>query len=310
MANLEFLNKEKITVGFGEDLSGVTNYEDLIHTAGLDWEVEARPVYYKNDQGFFVEVPGAKEVVRKVDGKAMGTVTDRYKIVQNQDAFRFVENLFDQNVQFIRGGSFRGGKSTWLEAKLPENYKILGDDVDQYLVFKNSHDGKGSILAMIVLHRVVCSNALNYALSTASRVWRCMHASTVDDRLEEARNILLHTNTYMAALAEEAESLQKRAFTNTEMANMVNILLPYGKQATERQRATVDDNRNKLMMVLNNKEDIQQYGNTAYKFLNAVSDFATHAESKRNTATRNERLFESIIEGNPLIDRAYQLVRV
>lgn len=309
MANLEFLNKEKLETGFGEDLSGVTNYNDLINAAGLDWEVEARPVYYKNDQGFFVEVPGAKEVVRTVDGKAMGTVTDRYKIVQNNDAFRFVENLFDHDVQFIRGGSFRGGKSTWLEAKLPDTYKILGDDVDQYLVFKNSHDGKGSILAMIVPTRIICSNALNYALSNASRVWRCMHASTVSERLEEARNILLHTQTYMGALAEEAESLQKMAFTNTEMVNMVNTLLPYGKQATERQRATVDDNRNKLMMVLNNKEDIQQYGNTAYKFLNAVSDFATHAESRRNTSTVNERLFENTISGNPLIDRAYELVR-
>ena len=36
MANLEFLNKEKLHTGFGEDLSKVNNYEDLIHTAGLD----------------------------------------------------------------------------------------------------------------------------------------------------------------------------------------------------------------------------------------------------------------------------------
>jgi len=309
MANLEFLNKEKLHTGFGEDLSKVNNYEDLIHTAGLDWEVEARPVYYKNDQGMFVEVPGTKEVVRSVDGKAMGTVTDRYKIVQNSDAFRFVENLFDQNVKFIRGGSFRGGKSTWLEAKLPNTYKILGDDVDQYLVFKNSHDGKGSILAMILPTRIVCSNALNYALNNASRVWRCMHASTVNDRLEEARNILLHTERYMGALAEEAESLQKIKFTNNDMINLTNALLPYGKQATERQKATVDDRRNQLLAVINGKDDIQQYGNTAYKFLNAVSDFATHAESRRNTSTANERLFENTITGNFLMDKAYELVR-
>lgn len=309
MANLDFLDKEKLSTGFGEDLSDVTDYNDLIHKAGLDWEVEARPVYYKNDQGFFVEVPGTKEVVRTVDGKAMGTVTDRYKIVQNSDAFKFVENLFNQNVQFVRGGSFRGGKSTWLEAKLPDTYNVLGDKVDQYLVFRNSHDGKGSILAMVLPMRITCSNAMNYALSKASRVWRCMHASTVDERLEEARNILLHTDKYMGALAEEAESLQKINFTNNEMIQLTNALLPYGKRDTERHRATVDDNRNRLMAVINGKDDLQQYGNTAYKFLNAVSDFATHSESRRNTARGNERLFENTVLGNPLIDRAYELVR-
>ena len=46
----------------------------------------------------------------------------------------------------------------------------------------------------------------------------------------------------------------------------------------------------------------------AYRFLNAVSDFATHAQPLRETATYRENLFARTMEGNPLIDKAYDLV--
>lgn len=46
----------------------------------------------------------------------------------------------------------------------------------------------------------------------------------------------------------------------------------------------------------------------AYRFLNAVSDFATHAKPLRETANYRENLFAATMEGNPLIDKAYELV--
>ena len=49
-------------------------------------------------------------------------------------------------------------------------------------------------------------------------------------------------------------------------------------------------------------------GKNGYRFVNAVSDFATHAKPLRETATYKENLFLKTMEGNPLIDRAYQLV--
>ncbi|MEY8335793.1 hypothetical protein AALB53_22345, partial [Lachnospiraceae bacterium 47-T17] len=54
--------------------------------------------------------------------------------------------------------------------------------------------------------------------------------------------------------------------------------------------------------------DLQAVGNNAYRFVNAVSDFATHAKPLRRSANYKENLFARTVEGNPLIDRAYQLV--
>ena len=55
--------------------------------------------------------------------------------------------------------------------------------------------------------------------------------------------------------------------------------------------------------------DLKQVGNNAYRFVNAVSDFATHAKPLRETATYKENLFLKTVEGNALIDRAYQMAK-
>ena len=54
--------------------------------------------------------------------------------------------------------------------------------------------------------------------------------------------------------------------------------------------------------------DLRYVGKNAYRFLNAVSDFATHAKPLRETANYRENLFARTMEGNPLIDKAYELV--
>lgn len=54
--------------------------------------------------------------------------------------------------------------------------------------------------------------------------------------------------------------------------------------------------------------DLQSVGKNAYRFINAVSDFATHAKPLRETANYRENVFAKTIDGNALIDRAYDMV--
>ena len=54
--------------------------------------------------------------------------------------------------------------------------------------------------------------------------------------------------------------------------------------------------------------DLFHVGKNGYRFINAVSDFATHADPIRKTRNYNENLFLKTVEGNPLIDRAYKMV--
>ncbi|MDE7206598.1 MAG: hypothetical protein K2N90_05495, partial [Lachnospiraceae bacterium] len=54
--------------------------------------------------------------------------------------------------------------------------------------------------------------------------------------------------------------------------------------------------------------DLKDVGGNAYRFINAVSDFATHSNPLRRTANYNENLFIRTMDGNPMIDKAYQLL--
>ena len=54
---------------------------------------------------------------------------------------------------------------------------------------------------------------------------------------------------------------------------------------------------------------LKDVGNNGYRFVNAVSDFATHSTPRRKTANYKENIFARTADGNPMIDRAYQLVK-
>jgi len=56
--------------------------------------------------------------------------------------------------------------------------------------------------------------------------------------------------------------------------------------------------------------DLKHIDKTAYRFICAVSDHATHAPPLRKTVNHRENMFANTIEGNVLIDKAHQLVQV
>jgi len=55
--------------------------------------------------------------------------------------------------------------------------------------------------------------------------------------------------------------------------------------------------------------DLKETPKTAWRFINAVSDFATHAEPLRRTQNYNENLFGKTIDGHPFIDKAMLMVK-
>ena len=53
--------------------------------------------------------------------------------------------------------------------------------------------------------------------------------------------------------------------------------------------------------------DLSNMDKSGYRFINAVSGFATHADPIRRTKNYDENLFLRTVEGNPMIDRAYKM---
>lgn len=290
--------------GLGVKVDHALSSEEALVAAGLDWEVVQKELF----TGDYRPVPGYFANVRDTDNKVLGVVTSRYKIVQNREAFAFTDELLGKGVKYETAGSLREGRKTWILAKLPKTYRMAEDKIMPYLVFSNTHDGSAAIKVAMTPIRVVCSNTLNLALSKADRIWSCNHTGDMEMKLEDARRTLFMAEDYMNELSKEADKLTARKVTDAEVEEYIKLLLPIATDATE----TTEKNIRKLRRDMKKRyfyaPDLKDVGKNGYRFINAVSDFATHAKPLRETANYKENLFLKTMEGNPLIDKAYQLL--
>ena len=235
-------------------------------------------------------------------------MTDRYKVIQNEEAFAFTDALLGEGVRYETAGSLLGGKKVWLLARLPHEYIISGERISPYLVFSNTHDGSGAIKAALTPIRVVCCNTLNLALSTAKRSWSMIHTGDIKGKMKEAEATLFMAEKYMDFLGKEFESLRMKKLTDKQVLDYMEILLPIEDGSTPQQIRNIKRLREDMKMRYFDAPDLQGVGKNAYRFVNAVSDFATHAQPLRKTSNYRENLFAKTVEGNPLIDKAYQIV--
>lgn len=300
-----FYTREKPWHGLGVRVEEAPTSADALRLAGLDWEVAQEPIFTEAGDA----IAGYKVNVRDRDRKVLGVVSDRYRIVQNREAFSFTDALLGNGVRYETAGSLQEGKRVWLLARLPREYIIAGERISPYLVFSNSHDGSGAVRVALTPIRVVCNNTLNLALDTARRSWSMIHTGDINGKMQEAKDTLFMAETYMDSLGEAFERLRRQKVTESQLKEYVEQLLPLEKDATPMQEKNTMKLREDMLRRYYDAPDLRGVGNNAYRFVNAVSDFATHAKPLRRTANYNENLFMRTMDGNPMIDRAYQLVK-
>ena len=126
--------------------------------------------------------------------------------------------------------------------------------------------------------------------------------------MDEAYNTLLLAEKYMGQLGMEFSRLSKTKLSDQKVLDYIDLLLPMDDQPTDTHRKNMTRLREDMKRRYFDAPDLRYVEKNAYRFLNAVSDFATHAKPLRETANYRENLFARTMEGNPLIDKAYELV--
>ena len=305
-ANVEsmFYVRETPWHGLGTKVLEAPASKDALQLAGLDWRVLQEPIYTAMEE----LVDGYKANVRDSDRKVLGVVTDRYRVIQNDEAFAFTDELLGAGVKYETAGSLQGGRKVWLLAHMPHEYIISGERISPYLLFSNTHDGSGAIKVALTPIRVVCQNTLNLALANAKRSWSMIHTGDIKEKMQEAKDTLFLAENYMDELGKEFEALRMKKLTDKRVMEYIEILLPIEDGSTPQQEKNMKRLREDMKIRYFDAPDLQGVGKNAYRFVNAVSDFATHAEPLRRTANYKENLFSRTVDGNPMIDKAYQIV--
>lgn len=284
------------------DVQNAMTSAEALSLAGLDYDVLQEPVY---DQ-LGTKVPGYRVNLKGDDRTSLGIVSDKYTVVQNTEAFAFVDGLIGPSCRFESAGSLNNYRTVWMLAQLqPRN--IMGDDYGNYLLFKNSHDGGGAIKVCITPIRVVCRNMLNIALRGAERRFSIRHIGNVNGKLEEANRVLHLSEEYLTAVDTEYQKLALQRMDDIMFQKFLRDLFPIAKDDSPRKVQTQLDLRNGVADKYE-VDDLSNFHGTAFGALNAVSDYVAHSEPLRMTDSYFGNLFEKVMEGHPVLDRAYELV--
>ncbi len=306
-ANVEtmFYTRQKPWHGLGTMVQEAPTSKDALILAGLDWQVIQKPIITEDG----IPISGFKANLRETDNRVLGVVTDRYRTIQNHDAFAFTDSLLGEGVTYETAGSLQNGRRVWMLAKLPQRYIISGDEITPYLVFMNAHDGTGAIKAAMTPIRVVCMNTLNLALSTAKRSWSTNHVGDIRGKLEDARYTLLYADLYMQELGKAIDKLNRQKLSDRKVYEYIDALFPLVDNASEQQKKNLQRMKEEVKVRYFEAPDLAHVGKNAYRFVNAVSDFATHAKPLRERANDRENLFAKTVDGNAMIDKAFDLVK-
>ena len=304
-ANVETMmyTREKPWHGLGTRVEEAPTSADALRLSGLDWSVEQRDVLDGVDG---CVIPGYKANVRDSDGKVLGIVGSRYKVVQNAEAFAFTDSLIGGEVHYETAGSLLGGKKVWLLAKLPDT-EICGDKTEPYMAFTNTHDGTGAVRVCMTPVRVVCNNTLNLALNTAKRAWSVRHTGDISAKLEEARQCLDLATKYMNDLAVEAERLANITVSDERLRKILDELFPAADDMSDRQKNHVQKLKDEYMVCWY-APDLLKFRGTAWGAINAISDMVTHNSPHRNTANYQANRWNDVMNGHFLIDQMAKAV--
>lgn len=205
-------------------LGKVFNQEITIQQAltesGLDFHVDKLPNIHRLGTGKDIVSDSSFFTVRTDVQKVLGTrLGPDYTVYQNTEALEIVDELLKSKKMIIETvGAIDEGRQVFTCLKLNNSIVVDGtDEVMQYVLLTNSHDGTRAITAMPTNVRVVCANTLSAALEGAKGAHKIRHTKNAADRVKEAFTImgLLEDNSKSSEAAYNAmkhNSITKQEF--------------------------------------------------------------------------------------------------
>lgn len=277
--------------------------DQILPAAGLDWTMREEDLFRPNG----VKSKYSKSIIREDTEEELATVGSDYVLTQHKESLAIIEDFLGENATFAGGGCFKGGRSVWLQAHMTEGYKLLDDEMEDFLVIRDTHDGSGSFTIYITPIRIWCKNCLNPSLRKAKRKFMMRHTRNVLSRIEEAREVLFHASEYRVELASFAEHMVNQRVSDAQVKIILNSLFPSNEKSTDLVKRNAEEKK-EAFYICYAAPDIAKFQGTAWGVLNAVSDLVCHSLPHRNTQTYDEQNWSRIMGGHPLFDQTVRFL--
>jgi len=279
--------------GLGTRLDRPATAAEAIKAARLDWEVAKYPLYARSGLRS-KRVPNLYAVVRKdrwqPGGDAvLGVVGRDYTPLQNRDAFAFFDPIVGKGAAIYHTAGVLGrGERVWMLAKLPDNIRVVGEDVvDKYLLLCNSHDGTSAVQVKFTPVRVVCRNTLSLALKKGETV-RVVHTRDVKERLKQAHRLLGIVTQRYEELADYYSQMARVSMANGRLDEYLRMVFPDPPESDNyeaRMRAVLRDRALSKRFFAEGKGNGEKgIAGTLWAAYNGVVEYVDHWIGPRQSA--------------------------
>lgn len=282
---------------------------EAIKYAGMDWKVEKRQLFFREETTYSPAV-GRHATVRTSDGKFLAVVSDDYVPFQNSDAFAWFDPLVREGLaSYESAGVLRAGSRIWVLAKVNKEIMVGKEDsVLPYLLLCNSHDATLRLGVMPTCVRVVCANTLRAALS-GGNITTFRHVGNVLENMNEARNAVLAEIAKFDKCSEIYNEMAAKQPTTKEIEAYVEAVLGFPEIPDEDEGADIEKvdsasaykQRAKDEILRLHEEGRGEVHGTLWGVYNAVAEFADHYAAPKSKDRANYSLFGA---GAELLNRA------
>lgn len=291
--------------GLGRNVRGAKSSMEVLRAAGLDWQVRQEPVMAANSK---VIMPHLLANIRETDNMPLGTVSDTYEVVQNAEAFSFIDDMLGEGVTYDTVGAIRDGQAVWILAHLPNDRMIGGDATKTWLCFTNSFDKSLSLRVAIVPLRIACQNMMNF-VRNATRSWATRHTGDIMSKVQDARETLQFAERYMDNLAEDARVLQNISVDEKRFRIILDQVYPLREGAADKAVENAGLRTDEILFRWREAPDLAGKPFDGLRAMNALSDYEGHRIPSRRTPFYGENLFRGmVLRENTVLQKAHDLI--
>jgi len=286
----------------GTVIEGTADVGEAIKLSGLDF-----PIVKDNIPHTKTGEPTDFSLIYRGDtNKPFQTVSNGYRVHQNEEIFSFMDSICANGAKFHTAGSLFGGAKIWMLAQFPKELRIMGTDdiTKQYLLATSSHDGSMSTVLCDSEIRVVCDNTRRMALAEAATrgLMRFSHkGKALETKLPQVQKFF----GIIGDRVEEREKLYNemahRLMSRVAVEDILAALYPLeeGEDDVTKSFNHFHHEAVKNLWEDNDAGQISKIAGTAYSFFQAVIRYEDHYRSPRNNyASRNaERSMDNLLFG-------------
>jgi phage/plasmid-like protein (TIGR03299 family) len=234
--------------------------------------------------------------------RGISTVGTRYVVQQNREVLeravsvaRIMQGLRDDDtIRVDACGSIGGGREFFATIHLGTNIidpSGISDQLDEYLIVRNGHDGKTPITFVNTPIRAVCKNAVLVAVNEAQRRVTARHTKNADEVVNDGMAVAQQWSDLSRKTKQIAERMIQIPVRNndTVVATAETIL---SRGAGKKSRKHLDATVEAIVNLYSSNRNSAKYGKNGWSLYNSVVEYLDH-EREASATDRAETTMDS-----------------